>query len=362
MTTSATVPAISVMMPVYNGQAFLSEAVESILNQTFADFEFIIIDNGSTDKTPEILARYAGRDPRIRVHLQEKRGVAHAVNLAVSLAKGRYIARMDSDDISLPTRLQQEFEFLENHPEIGILGSAAAIISAEGQPLDILRPPCSDSEIRLVMTTQSNVMIQPTVMMRREIVLALGGCRQQVLDAMDYDFFLRALELCQIANLDELLLRYRVHAQQLSVRKIKSQVTSALAARAAAALRRSGRPDPLCSVTGVSLPLLESLGVGREQFRQTLLGHRNFWVNVLKHSDPDAALNLIEDILQPDEFGPPDRSSRVNASLVAAGIYYRRGIRVKAVRSAARAFLLKPSVAGHLFKRGFAILFAASKA
>jgi glycosyltransferase involved in cell wall biosynthesis len=355
-----TIPAISVVMPVYNGEAFLAEAIESILNQTFADFEFIIVDNGSTDKTPEILSRYASRDARIRVHQQEERGVGPSYDLAISLAKGRYIARMDSDDIALPTRFQQQFEFLENHPEIGVLGGAATIISADGQPLDVLRPPCSDPEIRLVMTTQSNVMIQPSVMMRREIVLALGGCRQQVLDAMDYDFFLRALERCKIANLDAPLLRYRVHAQQLSVRKIKSQVMSVLAARAAAALRRSGHPDPLCGVTGVSLPLLESLGVGREQFRQTLLGHRNFWINVLKHSDPDAALSLIEDILQSDEFGPPDRSSRVNASLVAAGIYYRKGIRIKAVRSAARAFLLKPSVAGHLFKR-LRDSFAASK-
>lgn len=352
-------PAISVIMPVYNGEAFLSEAIDSILNQTFADFEFIIVDNGSTDKTPEILARYARRDPRIRVHLQEKRGVAHAVNLAVSLATGRYIARMDSDDISLPARFQQQVDFLESHPDVGVLGGAMVVMTAEGKPIHLVRPPCSDPEIRSAMERWS-VMLNPTVMMKSKVALAVPS-RQQLRGAIDYDFFLRALERYQFANLDEVLLQRRIHANQVSVTQLKNQTMSCRAALAAADLRRSGRPDPLDTVSEVDLPTLERLGINRSEFEKALLVNYALWMELLRRSDPDGALEMAHQVLSARGLSA-DRPSRVNARLVAASAYRAKGQPAKAAVSAANAILLEPSLAAQFIKRGFTTLLAASKA
>lgn len=348
---------VSVIMPVYNGEAFLSEAIDSILNQTFADFEFIIIENASTDKTPEILASYASRDSRIRVHLQEKRGVAHAVNLAVSLATGRYIARMDSDDISLPARFQQQFDFLENHPETGVLGGAATMMTADGRHLRLVQPPRSDSEIRAAIDQWFT--INTTVMMKREIPLAVLS-RQQLRGAIDYDFLLRALEHCQFANLDEVLLHRRIHANQVSVTQMKSQVMSMLAAHAAVAFRKSGQADPLDAVSEINLETLNRLGVDRSQIQKASLWNCAFWMELVRRSDPDAALKIADHLLHTPGFSP-DRSSRANARLVAASAYRAKGQPAKAAASVARAILLEPSLAAQFLKRGLATLFTTAK-
>src|SRR6266849_5646808 len=112
---------ISVVMAVYNSAAVVGEAIESVLDQTFGDFEFIIIDDGSTDSSGEILREYARRDGRINLYAQGNSGLIASLNRGCRLAKGRYIARMDADDISLPTRLEKQFRYLEAHPEVGVL-------------------------------------------------------------------------------------------------------------------------------------------------------------------------------------------------------------------------------------------------
>ena len=343
-------PALSVMMPVYNGEAFLPEAIESILSQTFADFEFIIIDNGSTDRTPEILSSYVSRDARIRVHHEEKRGVAHAVNLAVSLATGRYVARMDSDDISLPARFQQQFDFLENHPEIGVVGGAMTMISAGGQPLGTFRTPSSDSEIRAA--TARLFTVNGTVMMRREVALAVGS-RQKVRGAIDYDFLLRALEQCQFANLDEVVLLRRIHANEVSITQMKKQVMSVQAAQAAAAFRKSGRPDPLDAISEIDLETLSRLGIDRPKIQEALLANHAFWIELLEKHDEKAALDCTLRLAR-DRF--LDRASRAYLFLCAASSQLRKGRTATAALFAARAVLLKPSLAGHTFKRGLTAL------
>jgi glycosyl transferase family 2 len=353
-----TAPTISAIMPVYNGEAFLAEAIDSILNQTFADFEFIIVDDGSTDKTPEILSGYACRDSRVRVYRQENKGVAHSVNLAASLATGRYIARMDSDDIALPTRFQLQFDFLESHPEVGVVGGAATVIAVDGRPLRLVQPPCSDSEIRAVINEWFT--INATVMMRKEIVLAVSS-RQQLRGAIDYDFLVRALERCQFANLSEVVLQRRIHANQGSVKHLKKQAMSLLAAHAAVAFRRSGKPDPLDGVAEIDLQTLERLGIGPSEIQKALLWNYASWMELVRRSDPDAALVMVDHVLRTPEFSP-DRSSRVNARLVAASAYRAKGQPAKAAASAARAILLEPSLAARFLKKGLTTLFATSKA
>lgn len=130
-----TCPAISVVMSVYNGEAFLAEAVESILNQTLPDFEFVIINDGSNDKTAEILSDYAKRDPRVRVFPQENKGRAKSLNRGIDLARAPVIARMDADDIAFPSRFEQQLELLTAQPDIGLLGGAVELVTGNGGSL-----------------------------------------------------------------------------------------------------------------------------------------------------------------------------------------------------------------------------------
>jgi len=322
-------------MSVFNGQHFLSEAVESILGQTLRDFEFLVIDDGSTDRTAEILARYASLDGRMRVLRHENKGRAVSLNIGIKLATAGYIARMDADDIALPDRLQAQVEFMERHPEVGLLGGAVELINTQGQVLRIVRPPLEDSEIRSLML-DNNPIWHPTVVMRKEVVLASGGYRKALLDADDYELWLRMSERSRLANLGEPVLQYRIHADQVSVRNLRHQVMCILAARAAASLRRRGSPDPLAHAEEVTPQLLDTLGVNKAQIRRALLNGYKYWMDVLERSDPEAALRVIDELLQLPASGRGERLVLANARLTAAGIHYRRGKLARALVLAGR--------------------------
>jgi glycosyltransferase involved in cell wall biosynthesis len=191
------------------------QAVESILGQTFGDFEFLVEDS-STDGTTEILERYAARDPRIRVEIQPKHGVAAALNGLIDRARGEFIARMDADDVALPERFARQVEHLRAHPECVLVGSRVRIIDLEGDPLCDWCTMQRHEEIESSYLRGARVtaMSHPSVMMRREAVLAVGKYRPSVVE--DIDLFLRLAEYGRIANLPEVLLRYRIHADNVS--------------------------------------------------------------------------------------------------------------------------------------------------
>jgi glycosyltransferase involved in cell wall biosynthesis len=355
-----TIPAISVVMSVFNGQAFLSEAVESILNQTFRDFEFIIIDDGSTDKTSEILSAYASRDPRIRILRHENKGRAASLNIGIAHAKSNYIARMDADDIALPHRFQQQIDFLEQHPEVGLLGGAVELIDKSGQVIGTVQSALQDSEIKSIML-HGNPMWHPAVVMRKSVVLAAGGYRKPLVDADDYDLFLRMGERSQIANLGAVVLKYRIHANQVSVKNMRHQAICFLAARAAASFRRNGKPDPLSNVEEVTPQLVNSFGVTPEEIQRKLLDFCNYWMHLLKKVDPESALRVIDEIFRLSNSGAVERSILCDAWLAAAGIHYRQGRPAKALLCGSRALLLRPIVAGRPVKRAFNHLATARK-
>ena len=201
-------PKVTVLMPVYNGEKYLEEAVESILSQTFRDFEFIIIDGGSTDGTPAILARYQQTDDRIRVYYQENQKLVASLNMGCQLARAEYIARMDADDVSLPKRLAREVNYLETHPEIGVLGTWMELINENSVPQNKVRVPTSPWLIGWSLIF-ANCMVHSSVMMRRDIVEQLGFYRPEALQAEDYDLWARASPITKLANIPEVLLRYR---------------------------------------------------------------------------------------------------------------------------------------------------------
>ena len=199
-------PIVSVVMPAYNCGGYLSEAIESILQQTFTDFEFIILNDGSTDDTSTILHRYT--DKRIHIVERENRGFAASLNEAILLSRGKYIARMDADDVSLINRLQLQYEYMEKHPEVDILGGQAFIIDQSGKIKGEIRKPVSFNFISKYIS-YACPLIHSTYFIRK-YVYENEGIYRDISPGEDYDFLLRSFEKGYVmANLPDKILQYR---------------------------------------------------------------------------------------------------------------------------------------------------------
>jgi glycosyltransferase involved in cell wall biosynthesis len=199
-------------MPVYNGATYLNEAIDSILNQTYNDFEFLIIDDGSTDGSVKIIKSYD--DNRIRlVENRNNLGQSETLNKGLSLAKGKYIARMDQDDISMPERLKKQVEFMDECPNIGVCGSWIQYFGKYNYltPLEL-----DDDSIKIKLLTNQN-LAHPSVMIRKSTLVKYQLNYDPTFTvAMDYDLWVRMFEYCSFANLPEPLLKYRTHKNQKS--------------------------------------------------------------------------------------------------------------------------------------------------
>src|SRR5262245_15341513 len=210
-------PEISVLMSVYNSERYLAQAVSSILAQTCGAFEFVIVNDGSTDGSLEILREVAARDRRIRLISQTNAGVAAALNSGLTHCRGTYVARMDSDDVSLPTRLERQLAFMRQHPECVAIGCHELTIDPDGWPVRIQRCPLSHEEIDAYhMKGLGGALSGPSVFMRRSAVEAVGGYGADYRLAEDYDMFLRLAEIGTLVNLPDVLFYYREHAASLT--------------------------------------------------------------------------------------------------------------------------------------------------
>lgn len=223
-----TAPAVSVLMAVYNGEAWVPEAVESVLGQTFADFEFIVVDDGSTDGTGAILDRRT--DPRLRVVQQPRAGQTRALNRALGLAAAPLLARMDADDVALPERLAQQVAFLRAHSDVGLLGTGCHEISPVGEVTRTIRPPASDDAIRRALI-RANPFIHSSVMFRRDALDAAGRYDEQFAVAQDYDLWLRMSRVTRMANLPEPLVLRRLAPGRLSSLRDTTRLRDELAAK-----------------------------------------------------------------------------------------------------------------------------------
>ncbi|WP_202703967.1 MULTISPECIES: glycosyltransferase [Flavobacterium] len=216
-------PKISVLMPVYNCELYIEEAIDSILNQTFSDFEFIIIDDASLDSTVSIIKNY--NDPRIQLIVKpQNSGLTNSLNFGLSIAKGEYIARMDGDDISLPERFVKQVAFLDKNPETVLIGTYFKIIGKD----KIVVVPEDHDDIKLAMLKDCCIG-HPTVMMRKSYLdrFALIYDTQKE-PAEDYDLWTRLLAVGKLYNLPEVLLNYRVHNSQVSHKRNEQQANTAL--------------------------------------------------------------------------------------------------------------------------------------
>lgn len=203
-------PPVTMLMSVYNGARFLREAVDSILAQTMPDFEFLIVDDGSIDETSAILSSYT--DPRIRVVRQENQGLAAALNRGLHLAHTELVARMDADDIALPERLEVQLAEYDRlgHPDV--MGTAIEVISETGHSVGTRRFPEDHESIIRNLINGGPTLAHPTVLYRKEAVLACGGYDPAFRTTQDYDLWLRMLPKSQFANSPQCLLRYRLRA------------------------------------------------------------------------------------------------------------------------------------------------------
>jgi glycosyltransferase involved in cell wall biosynthesis len=211
---------LSVYMPAYNVALFVSDAVHSILEQTWADFEFIIVDDGSTDSTPDVLRDIAGTDPRIRLIHQPNAGVSVASNHAVSLASGEFLARVDADDIARPDRLEKQLRYMREHPDCVALGSAMMLIDEQGFPLyPMASITYGHQNIDTALLNGGWPIAQPSCMYRRDAILAAGGYRRELSLHEDHDLFLRLAERGRLENLPEILQQYRQRDTSLMARE-----------------------------------------------------------------------------------------------------------------------------------------------
>jgi len=217
-------PSISVLMPVYNAAPYLKEAIDSILSQTFSDFEFLIINDGSTDNSEEIILSY--NDTRIRyVKNEQNIKLIATLNRGIALCKGEYIARMDADDVSLPTRLETQFTFMESHPDVALCGSWFVSLDNDH---NISKYKPTHNEIMFQMLFQCH-LCHPSLMLRRKNILYFDlKFDINFSHAEDYDFFVRIGRHFQLANIQEVLLKYRIHEGSVSAKHKSIQIENSI--------------------------------------------------------------------------------------------------------------------------------------
>ena len=211
-------PAVSIVMAVFNGGEYLKQAIESILSQTCKDFEFIIINDGSTDSTLEILKTYQKLDERIVLISRENKGLVASLNQGLATSKSQLIARMDADDISMPDRLAEQLVFLNKNPDVVCVGTDPIIIDEDNDELIHLRIPSNNDKIQQPLLSGHCPLEHPSVMFRKEIALKLGGYRKEFEAAEDYDLWLRMGEVGKLANINKPLIKYRYLNSSISAK------------------------------------------------------------------------------------------------------------------------------------------------
>jgi len=230
-------------MAVHDGAPWVKDAVASVLAQTLDDLELIVLDDGSTDATPALLS--ALTDRRLRVERRPRAGLTRALNTALGLARAPIVARLDADDIALPERLAHQIAFLDAHPEIGVLGSAAREVDAQGRDVRVVRPPQDDGALRRALIRR-NPMVHSTVAMRRRDVEAVGGYDPRFAVAQDYDLWIRLAAVTRLANLSEPLVVRRLLPGRISIARDAERLRAEARARWRAV--RTGAYPPWCVV------------------------------------------------------------------------------------------------------------------
>lgn len=239
-----TAPKVSVLMSCYNASRWLHEAIDSVLVQTFEDFEFILVDDGSTDETCNIIRNYADRDKRIVVISKKNTGLPDSLNAAIKQAKGQWIARLDSDDLCDPTRLEQQVNFVNNHPQVVLLGTGSIEIDGQGHAIrKFFYPPDHKTLVRRLERLQW-VFPHSSAFYRTDIVKQIGGYNPRISAAEDLRLWLELALRGEIACLPRPLVRIRQHASQITKVNKRRVFCDAMAAEVCYFLQKAHCKDP----------------------------------------------------------------------------------------------------------------------
>lgn len=211
------IPKVSVLMSVYNGDRYLEESLNSILDQTFTDFEVVIIDDNSSDETQSILSRFASKDCRIRLsHNSENIGLTKSLNKGLRLVQGEYIARQDADDISMPTRFEKQVTWLNNHPETTLISAEIQRIRPNGTFGNVSERSCPPNLLSWHLLFHNHLGGHSQVMFRCQSVLQLGGYNEAYRYSQDYELWCRLAQIGELFILPEVLLHQRFHSSSIS--------------------------------------------------------------------------------------------------------------------------------------------------
>lgn len=243
---AAELPPVSVIMPVYNGEQYLVEAIESILNQTHQRFEFVIVDDGSTDRTWEILQRYAAADPRFRVFHQANMDQPPTLNRALGLARHAWVAVIDHDDISLPERLERQLRLVRECPDARLVGTHAIQVNAQLRELQRRHDgPTTPEEFRRLRASNGWLSLtHSSVLMHRDTILALGGYDPAFGPSADTELWSRVADEHLALVVPEPLVLYRIHSRSMSMTRYFEQKRALRWIRVRQLARRAGRPIP----------------------------------------------------------------------------------------------------------------------
>lgn len=297
-------PKYSVIMPVYNGESYIKEAIESVLNQTVKDFEFIIINDGSTDKTLEIIKAYANKDSRIRIINQSHSGIVKALNKGLREARGEWIFRMDADDISLPCRFETQIKVTQREHNIVLAGGWCEMIDQKGNYIKTCKYPTKHAVLMEALEKNKPFFPHPTAFFMRKVVLELGGYRERFRHAEDIDLWLRIGEKGRLTCCEKVILKLRKHQTNVSTSAFRSQLILSIAAKICHYYRKNGLLDPSEMEEEEWNKFLNWLKKYLEKSRyilkrESLMRLRNSWYEYLSQSGLNkfkSFLNLFEKV------------------------------------------------------------------
>ena len=244
-------PLVSVVITTYNGQRFIRQALESMLGQTYPRLEVVVVDDGSTDDTPRILESVT--DPRLRILRQANRGHSGALNSGIAAAAGEFVAFLGHDDVSHPERVSKQVAYLTVHPECGLVGTQYVAIDEHGVVLGPYIKPLTHEAIVKVLRTSGNSIASPSIMVRRDVLTAVGGFRSEFDLAEDNDLCQRVSETWEVANLPDVLLQWRYHMGSVTQTRYYRQKAVSSASRECGRRRRLGLPEDVESSLRVAL-------------------------------------------------------------------------------------------------------------
>jgi glycosyltransferase involved in cell wall biosynthesis len=299
-------PRVSILMSVYNGGPYLDECVNSILDQSFQDFEFIIVDDGSTDNSWEVLQGYAERDSRIvLVRNSPNIGVVRALNKGLDQARSELIARQDADDISHPERIMRQVDFLDNHPDFGLIAAVPRLVDMDGSPLERAHYTATENDEIQELLLDYMCLCGPTIMMRRKCLEEVGLYFTEGSDASeDYDICLRLAEVTKLASLEGYLYQYRQQPESASNKRSAQQMFNKAACLERAIERRYGNHPPQDKIATVARDYLHAAVIAfardnPDQARRGLAEAIRVYPSILERDQP------LEDLVKAYTPGVP---------------------------------------------------------